>query len=327
MTPNELHAAALQYFKERYEIAVRHPLVAPRPIMLPPDDPLQRRCRFCGRDSTEVCFNDKAHAISNLLGNKSLFSPNECDDCNRLYGQKYEDQLGKWSNLARALAQIPGKKNKRPTFKSHDLRVETAAPGLSMHVPVPRSVDELLADGVPEVFELAGDTASQPHVPLRAAMALVKMACSVCPPEDLGQCQNAIAWLAGRQGFHMSQFPVYLAFTPGPISDAASEVILLRRMGYGAEPYLWLLVQFCNFRLQVFVPGCLADEHWAGEGSSLRVKLQHYPSRFAPDWSFGPTKFSWGDWSGTEPVRTTVKVNHRVLKLISVTRPSQKGTG
>lgn len=326
MTPSHLHAAACQYFEERYEVAVRHPLVAPRPIVLPVDDPLQRRCRFCGRDSTEVSFSEDAHAVSNLLGNKTLFSPNECNGCNRRYGQMYEDHLGKWSNLARALAQIPGKRNKKPTFKSDDLRIETAASGLSMHVPTPRSADELLADGVPEVIELTGNTASQPHVPIRAAMALVKMACSVCPREDLGQCQNAIAWLAERQGFQMTQFPVYFAFTPGPISDASSEAILLRRKGHGTEPYLWFVVQFCNFRFQVFVPGCPADRHWSGDGSSLRVKREHYPSRFGPDWPFGPTIFSWGDWSGTEPSRMTARVNHRVLKLVSITRQSQETT-
>ena len=321
MTDREMYVAAGQHFDERYDVALRHPLVAPRPIMLPADDLAQRRCRFCGRDSTEVSFSDDAHAISNLLGNKSLFSPNECNDCNRRYGQKYEDHLGKWSNLARALAQIQGKKNKKPTFKSNDLRVESVASGLSIHVPSPHSEEELLADGVPVVIELTGNTAAQPHVPIRAAMALVKMACSVCPSEDLRECQNAIAWLAERQGFRMSQLPVYFAFTPGPISDAASEAVLLRRKGDSAEPYLWFVVQFRNFRFQVFVPGCPADKHWAGEGSRIPVTLKHYPSRFGPDWPFGPTTFCWGDWSGTEPVRMTAKVTLRVTELIGVTRP------
>lgn len=324
MTPREAHAAACKYFDEHYEVALRQPLISPRPITLPPDDPARRRCRFCGQDSCQVRFSNDAHAVSNLLGNKSLFSPNECNDCNRRFGQKYEDHLGKWSNLARALAQIPGKKNKKPTFKSNDLRVESVATGLSIHVPTPHSVDDLLAEGLPDVIELTGDTASQPHIPIRAAMALVKMACSVCPPEDLGQCQNAIAWLAERQGFRMSQFPVYFAFTPGPISDAASEVALLRRKGDGAEPYLWFVVQFRNFRFQVFVPGCPADAHWAGEGCALPVSLKHYPSRFGPDWLCGPTTFSWGDWSGTKLVQTTTKVTHRIVQLIGITRPADR---
>src|SRR5262245_17552901 len=127
MTPTEEDAAARQYFAEHYEVILHHPLAAPRPILLPLDDPDGRRCRFCRRDSTQTRFKNDAHAVSNLLGNKSLFSLNECNDCNTSLGQKYEDQLGKWSNLARALAQVPGKKNKKPTFKSADetLRIES----------------------------------------------------------------------------------------------------------------------------------------------------------------------------------------------------------
>jgi hypothetical protein len=34
----------------------------------------------------------------------------------------------------------------------------------------------------------------------RAAMALVKVACSVCACEGLGQYQRAIDWLMGRVG-------------------------------------------------------------------------------------------------------------------------------
>jgi hypothetical protein len=179
---------------------------------------------------------------------------------------------------------------------------------------------------VPEEIELTGDTSSQPHVPIRAAMALVKNACSVCPAGELVQCRNAIDWLMGRRGFRFSQFPVYYAFTPGPIGDAASEVVMVRRKEEGAEPYLWCLMQFRNFRLQVFVPGCPKDEHWSRAGSTLGVTLHHYPSRFGPDWPFGPTKFYWGDWSGEWPVRSAATVSHRIVQLIGVTRAAPGAT-
>lgn len=116
----EEDAAAQQYFAEHYDVILHYPLVAPRPILLPFDSPHLRRCRFCRLDATQRRFKNDAHAVSNLLGNKSLFSPNECNDCNTSLGQKYEDQLGKWSNLARTVAQVRGKKNKKPKFKGAD---------------------------------------------------------------------------------------------------------------------------------------------------------------------------------------------------------------
>jgi len=103
-------------------------------------------------------------------------------------------------------------------------------------VPTPHSADELLANGVPEEIELTGDTSSQSHVPIRAAMALVKIACSVCPRAELAQCQNAINWLMERRQFRFSQFPVHIAVTPGPINENASEVVMLRRKRDAAEP-------------------------------------------------------------------------------------------
>jgi hypothetical protein len=103
MTPQEEDAAARQYFQEHYEVIAHYPLVARRPIFLPLDDPDRRQCRFCGRDTTQAKFKNDAHAVSNLLGNKSLFSLNECNDCNISLGQKYEDQLGK----CRATGSIP----------------------------------------------------------------------------------------------------------------------------------------------------------------------------------------------------------------------------
>jgi len=325
MTPRDADAAARRYFEEHYEVIAHHPLVTPRPIRLPLDNPDRRQCRFCGRDTVQANFKNDAHAVSNLLGNKSLFSLNECDDCNNSLGQKYDDQLGKWSNLARAITQIPGKKNKKPKFKGDDgLVVEAVESGLSIRVPTPHSPDELLAGGVPEEIELTGDTSSQPYVPIRAAKALVKVACSVSPTSELGQCLNAIGWLMGRQEIRFSQFPVCIAVTPGPINQNASEVVMLRRKGDGAEPYLWCVVQFCNIRCQVFVPGCPADELWTREGSNRPVTLKHYPSRFGHDWPFGPTRFFWGDWSGQKPVKTSAKVSFRVAKFIGVTRPSEK---
>jgi hypothetical protein len=98
---------------------------------------------------------------------------------------------------------------------------------------------------------------------------------------------------------------------------------MLRRKGDAAEPYLWCVVQSCNLRFQVFVPGCPPDEFWFREGSNRSVTFRHYPSRFGPDWPFGPTRFFWDDWSGQELVKASAKVSFRVVKFIGVTRPGQ----
>lgn len=330
MTDHEQHFDLTTYFDTRYEVAKRVPFVADdqnRIRLCDHEYEAARRCRYCGRGRPDVTFKMDAHAFPDFLGNLSVFSMNECDACNEHFGRGCEDQLSKQTMLARTLAGIPRKKSRESTFKSNDgmLRIDSSGSNVDIRVPIPNSVIDLLVDGkAPDEIPLTGDTASQPYIPIQAAMALVKIACSVCPKEDLGQCQVAIDWLMGRRTVRFSQFPVSFAFSPGAINDKASEVVVLRRNGDGAEPYLWSVVQFRNFRYQVFVPCCPADESWSREGSMRPVTLKHYPSRFGPDWPFGPTKYFWGDWSGTEPVRTTAKVSHQVVQVIGMARPPQE---
>jgi len=330
LTPAEREAAQLEYIDGRYEIISHFPFVAPRPILLADhDDEAKRRCRFCARGKPEVRFRKKAHAVAHLLGNKSIISMNECDECNGHLG-KYEDQLGKWTLFARALSHVPGKKNKLAKFKGGcgKLKIEHDAAGVTtLHLPSPRSPDALLAGGFPAELPIAEDTESQPYIPIEAAKALVKIACSVCPPSELGQCATAIDWLMGRRQIGLKPFPVWFAFTPGPISNEVSDVVLLRRKQDSPEPYLWCVVQCGNLRFQVFVPFCPADRALIRNddtGCTFKASGVHCPSKFGPDWPFGPTRYGYMDWSGEEPVRSAQTAAICIQRVIAVHRPGQK---
>ncbi len=231
--------------------------------------------------------------------------------------------------LLRTLAAIQRKKGPKSTFKSNDesLRIDASGHKVGMRVPAPDSVDDLMVDGeLPDSFRLLGDTRSQPYVPIQAAMALVKIACSVCPKQELDQCRGAIDWVRGRRQQTFSPLPVLFAFTPGMFDGRVSHVILLRRKDEDTEPYLWCVVQFRNFRFQVFVPFCPADTHWLGKPNAPTTRFEHFFSMFPPDWPKGRTQFHWFNWAGTEKVRTSWNVSYHMEKLISITRPSDKAT-
>lgn len=70
----------------------------------------QRRCIFCG--SSTAKFSKVAHAISETVGNKSLVSHFECDECNKEFGEKLEDNLGKYMLPYKIITQVFGKKSK-----------------------------------------------------------------------------------------------------------------------------------------------------------------------------------------------------------------------
>jgi hypothetical protein len=308
---------AERYFEERYEV-LRFPFLADRPIRLQDhEDEASRRCRFCGKGNTEVTFRNAAHAIPEFLGNKAILSMNECDNCNTFLADNYEDHLSKWSLLGRAACQVRGKGG-YPTFKnpSKTLKVSVGEKGLNIHLTDPSLAGKLMKEGGPYQFTVPADGTSQPYVPVRAGMALIKVACSLCPPAELGQCLGAIDWLMQRTDAAFTNLPVLYAFTPGPIGAASGEAVLLRRKHEGPEPYLWCIVQFGNHRFQVFVPFCPADGCWFKPNQPIKVTTKHFPSRFGLDWSFGPTTYGVLDWSGRELVRTDAKMTFHVERAI-----------
>lgn len=309
MTPLEREFAASNYFANHYEIIAEHPFQAKRPILLFDHNQKEkhsRRCRFCGRGYPDVTFKKVAHAVPEFLGNKAIRSMNECDSCNEFLAYKYEDHLSKWSLFARSISQVDGKGGP-PTFKnpSKTLRIETADANLQIEITDPLLAGKLMKEGGPYQFTLPTDATSSPHVPIQAAQALVKIACSICPFNELEQCNRAIDWLMRRCEFRFSQFFVFYGFTPGPINPSTGRVILLRRKADTPEPYLWCVVQSAGHRFQIFVPGCHADDKIFANGPATFPTWHYRIPEFGVGWPFGETEYGRLDWSGSEPVQTS----------------------
>lgn len=91
-------------------------------------------CRFCGLMAPNVTFEMEAHAIPECVGNKSLTTEYECDDCNQFFGLGIENDFGNWSKAQRALSGIRGKK-KVPALKggsSRPWRLEHNSSGITV---------------------------------------------------------------------------------------------------------------------------------------------------------------------------------------------------
>ena len=79
-------------------------------------DTNKRVCRFCSLQPLTVKFSKVAHAIPEAIGNKSIETEYECDNCNELFGEGIEHDLGNWSKPMRTMARIRGKTGV-PTLK------------------------------------------------------------------------------------------------------------------------------------------------------------------------------------------------------------------
>ena len=74
-------------------------------------------CRFCGNDDRQK-FQTRAHTFPEALGNKWVFSDDECDDCNARFSV-YEDALTKAVGPLLTLGGTKGKHGVRQTGRSH----------------------------------------------------------------------------------------------------------------------------------------------------------------------------------------------------------------
>lgn len=302
---------ATEHFTKHYEVAARYNFAVVEKVYLNDHGSEQDRlCRFCRRGKPEVAFSAEAHAIPAFFGNNSVFSNNECNACNHLLANNFEDHLGKWTSYQRSLVGVNGRK--KPTFKSYDgsLRADRGENGVHIKLTNTNSVpaDALKDINGPFEYTLPADGVSQPYVPLRAAMALIKIGCSICPLSLLSQCEPAIDWLMNRKGARLSYYPILYAFTPGTIADAASEVTLINRIDDEQIPFFWIILQYKNFRLQTFIPFCPKDTNWLREGIGGKLTTVHYPSKFGPNWYAGDTQYGHVDWSSTESTTTSSKV-------------------
>lgn len=307
----------LSFYEAHYSPVVQSELVLKQSVRLADHtDAAARVCRFCGRGKPEVKFGMDAHAVPEFLGNKSIISMNECDDCNQFFGGGCEDNLAKWFGPVRAATQMKGKKNRIPTYKDKDIRIETGQKGLEIGIVSEDLESHLRFDG-PFTFTIPVPMPSQPFVPLEAAKALVKAACSICPPDLLPECKPAIDWLMGRVQVKMSSFPVLIAFTPGNNPYRNGQLLLLKRKSAEKLPFLWCLLATGNYRFQFFVPLCPSDA-WMVSDEVARFTTYHFPDVFGDKWPAGKTRFGVVDWASRDTQVREEKITFHVEKAEEV---------
>jgi hypothetical protein len=289
----------IAFYEEHYQIIVNLPLADKSPIRI--QDEGERLCRFCGKGENEVTFKNKAHAIPELLGNKSIFSMNECNKCNEYFAKECEDHLAKWFGSGRSLTQMHGKKGV-PKFKTPDIRVEMGDKGLALTI-TKKDVEKMnIPENTPFEFKIPVEMPTQAYTPIRAAQTLVKSAISVLPQDLLSECEGTIAWLLGRSKVTISNFPVLYSFTPGPNPYVNGKAMILNRKLDKPMPFLWFIVATSNYRFQIMVPFCKRDT-WISSGENT-FKVAHFPVPFdvAYEAKYGKSEFYIDNWAGEKPI-------------------------
>jgi HNH endonuclease len=251
-------------------------------------DKENRLCRFCGKGRPEVSFRAEAHAIPECVGNKSLFTYHECDSCNQAFGQGCENDFGNWSLPMRTMARICGKTGV-PTIK-HDqageLRIDGHPDGLQI------SVDEAegFLDNDPATKTLTLHLRRGPFRPAMVVKAMVKMALSVMPEEEMRNFQLALALIRPDNSSAVLAAPppfFHTFVSGGSAKDRIVFAVMTRRRDDFLAPYAYVLLRYGNEMLQMAVPSPEKDNALIGK----RITLQPYPCTTKEDSAGNSTEF------------------------------------
>ena len=272
-----------------------------------------RLCRFCQKGENETTFRNESHAIPECLGNHQLILLDECDECNKFFSEKLEGHLDKFTKPYRIAGQISGKRgipnyrtnNKKSRIEFNDQQTIKSQIGEDFFV-----VDN-------EKKEVTIKLHQEPHIPLAAYKALLKIATSIINDKDeLSAFKYTIGWLLNPDLTTSVIKPATLmqVFVPGPRPTNGVIVSLFRRKASVSNvPYAIFVIAFGNVVFQLIVPSHIDN------GRSMSIQLPFFPSPFEIiGWPYGDLKFSSYDLSGTEKVSREFPIIYSFDQIIEI---------
>jgi hypothetical protein len=266
-----------------------------------------RRCRFCGKTESEVSFKQETHALPEAIGNKSLITHYECDDCNQKFGRGIETEFGKWSKPLRLFYQIRGKSGV-PSLKrdgENGWRIDLQPDGFVFQQYVEHPVVHF--DETKE--ELCVEVPVDQHVPIAVFKSFVKMALSLLPEDEASNFQWAFDWLqedGNTRPFHPEMARVWYTFTPGPRPfEGVTTFLFIRKDTTRQVPYCIFVLAVGNECYQVFVPCPEKDQALRGTQVTMPILPTPYHSLDRPLGKSSRPNFY--DLSNVNPVRVSIK--------------------
>ena len=268
--PPTAFAQMESFYTARYRLFFGALLTGTEPETL--GSPKNQKCRFCGKSSPEVSFNQRTHAIPEAIGNKSLLTSWECDTCNHDFGIRIENDFGAWSKPLRALSGIKGKAKKAKKLKGPGTFLT-----INKHVLEVVDTEEHPAvrhheDGKSLTFQVK----REPYTPIRVLKAFVRMGLSIMPEQEIGNFTKAIEWVTrphddDRQ-FESGGMPIFRTHVSGPMPSDVIQLTLLRRRDEQSPPlpYMFLVMVYGNEQFQVVIPSDDKDRNGT-------ANLVHYP--------------------------------------------------
>ena len=224
----------------------------------------RRVCRFCNQSMPNVKFTQKAHAISESLGNKGIICLEECDDCNRRFGNTIERDVVKFFQYFLILKGIKGK-NGIPTLQGDGLSI-TNVP--SSRSKLGTNTIVLKVKTMPDTHnpqEIAKYISKQlsfsniKYIPQNIYKCFCKFVLSVISRDYLPYFKSTIDWINESLTHH--QLPPVWYYNVLESSDDPYLVVMIRKHNSKEIPYCWAILNIAGFQFLFILPFCSLDKY------------------------------------------------------------------
>ena len=250
----QLFRKSVKFYDKHYLLVDHRVLQGSNKVYL--GDRESKLCRFCGKSYPDVTFRNRAHAVTECLGNKILFSYYECDECNQTFGTGIEDHLCKFLATKRYVSGIKGKHGV-PTLRSSRFKGWEATSDGKNSVICCGDGEELITFDEPNKRVLI-TFESQSYIPAAVYKGFSKIALSLVPEAMVYLFLPTLEWLRSPVDSQENIIdPLYLfeTFIPGPPFFKNVETYLLRRKEKEAVvPFMFFVICIGNFMFQLMIP-------------------------------------------------------------------------
>lgn len=244
----------LEFLNRNYEPLVNFHLLGEDKIYLGTLE--SRICRFCGKQSPDVSFENIAHALPEFIGNRILFSYYECDTCNSKYSGLLESHMANYMNLYHTISQIKGKKK----IPSHITTKQKSRIDIADTVIISEHEgDEIVTiDDENNILTIKSKRAS--YIPIAVYKCLIKMALTIMPENELVNFSRTIDWINepdhNSSTYTFQSLPILFSIASGqhPFNFISCSLFKRRASHHENVPHVIFLLAYSNYVFQVFLP-------------------------------------------------------------------------
>lgn len=262
------------------------------------------RCRYCGANGPGI-FGKRtnAHALPAALGNRTLFSLDECKACNKKFSI-YEDAICKAVGPFLTLGGVRGRSGVRKTGRTgskSSIRHNVLQGKRQLSIASEGDANKLVGvNQATGMLRLTMPVEGGMFVPRYAYKALTKIGLSMLPNDELARFQKAIASLQDQEA-DPHRGPLQVGFSYAYVGNAPPALAgtLLRRSDVSAPtPYMIFLLMAGSVCFQIWLRSDDLDAHVPNVdklGVRFTAQLPQPEGGYFPITYGDPLQFDWSD--------------------------------